>query len=209
MKGATAIVLSGGGARGAYQVGVLRGIFEITRSLAIAQPCQILTGISAGAINTAYLAAHADHYDTAIEQLHTFWGRVHTEHIYRTDAWSIGHIGMRWAWDAVSGGHRISQQARALLDTTPLFRMLEERIPFKRIAKHLAERTLTGVAVSATNYASSESISFFMSRDPLAPWQRSRRVMPRFILLWAGVLVYHSRCVCGTARRGQRHLDSC
>ena len=176
ISGPTAVVLSGGGARGAYQIGVLRGIFEITRSLGIVQPFQILTGVSAGAINAAYLAASADNYAKAIDELQHFWGNIRSEQVYRTDTWSLGKIGIRWAWDAVSGGYRLGEQARALLDTAPLASLLGDHIPFDRIAKLLRDRILAGVAVSATNYASSESISFFMSEPPVPAWRRSRRI---------------------------------
>lgn len=173
---ATALVLSGGGARGAYQVGVLRGIFEITQSLSISDPFQILTGVSAGAINTAYLAAYADHFEAATQRLCAFWGGIHSEQIYRTDIRSIGQIGIHWAFDALSGGYRLGQQARALLDTTPLAGMLAERIPFPNIAENVQRRILSGVAVSATNYATSECISFYMANATLSPWRRSRRI---------------------------------
>lgn len=176
MKNKMALVLSGGGARGAYQAGAVRGIAQIAVSCGIEHPFRILTGVSAGAINAAYLAAHGDEIGSASERLTEFWGSLRSEEVFRTDAFSLGRIGMNWALDAISGGVRFGPQARALLDTTPLHDLLQRRIPIHQISKQVEKGNIDAFAVSATSYASSESISFYMSHRPIAPWRRLRRV---------------------------------
>lgn len=176
MTNKMALVLSGGGARGAYQAGAVRGIVEIATSCGIDHPFRILTGVSAGAINAAYLAAYADATAAASVRLTQFWGSIRSEEVFRTDPLSLGRIGMHWALDAVSGGLRFGRQARALLDTTPLHQLLEKRIPVAQISKQVEGGYIDAFAVSATSYASSESISFYMSHRPLPPWRRSRRI---------------------------------
>lgn len=175
----TALVLSGGGARGAYQAGAINALTLIASELGIAKPFQIITGVSAGAINAAYLAAHAQDLGPAAERLTTFWSALRSEQVFRTDAWSLGRIGFHWAVDAVSGGPRVGQRSRALLDTSPLRNLLHRNIPFSAIRTNLATKHLDAFAVSATNYATSECISFFMHSATAAspsPWRRSRRV---------------------------------
>lgn len=173
------LVLSGGGARGAYQVGVLRGILDITRTLGIKNPFQILTGVSAGAVNAAYLAAHADDIYDATKRLENFWFQLHCEHIYRTDPCSIGQIGLRWALDIISGATHLGHRAHALLDTAPLSKLLEEHIPFEAIRTNLENKTIDAACISATDYATTECISFYMlshRNNTVVPWQRSRRI---------------------------------
>lgn len=176
MKNKMALVLSGGGARGAYQAGAVRGIAQIAAECGLDQPFRILTGVSAGAINTAYLAAYADDLSAASERLIQFWGSIRSDEVFRTDAFSLGRIGMHWALDAVSGGMRFGRQAQALLDTTPLQKLLSKRIPIDQIAKQIEIGSIDAFAVSATSYATSECISFYMSEPAVVPWRRSRRV---------------------------------
>jgi NTE family protein len=181
---ATGLFLSGGGARGAYQIGVLRGLLAVTKRLGVEKPFQILSGVSAGAVNTAYLAARAADMTAGAEQLATFWSELHCDHVYRTDPWSLGEIGMHWAIDALSGGGRLGRKSRALLDTAPLRQLLRQRIPFTAIQSNLAARHIDAVCVAATNYATTECVSFYMNSgaSAVAPWRRSRRVgQPRDI----------------------------
>jgi len=172
----TGLVLSGGGARGAYQAGVLRGIFEVADGLGIQRPFQILTGVSAGAVNTAFLAAHADDLGRAVKRLTEFWGSLHSVDVLKTDACSLGQIGWQWARDAVSGGTRLGHRPQALLDTSPLADLVRAHIPFDAIRRNLDANHIEAVAVSATDYTSMECLSFYMARRKAPPWHRSRRI---------------------------------
>ncbi len=171
------LVLSGGGARGAYQAGVLNGISAILRGMPHQTQCpfQIITGISAGAINAAFIAANCDEYTGSITRLAELWSEIHSHDVFRTDPWSLGRIGMQLALDVVSGGSRFGRHTQGLLDTAPLAHLLLGRIHFEKIREHMASGILNGIAVSATNYATNECISFYESSREILPWQRSRR----------------------------------
>jgi NTE family protein len=114
---ARALVLTGGGARGAYQVGALRAIFAIAQDRRLPCAFPLLTGVSAGAINAAYLAAFHDDFADAVERLAAFWRGLHSGAVFRTDAASIGKIGWGWLADAAGGsafgGHRALARACA------------------------------------------------------------------------------------------------
>lgn len=171
----TSLILSGGGARGAYQAGVVRGIQEIALGMGIPRPFSGLSGVSAGAINVAYLAAFADDPTAAADRLADFWARLRTPDVYRTDFSSVGRIGWRWLRNSILGGVEIGKRTNAMLDTSPLGRLLEERVPFSRIASHIASGALSAVSLSATDYASVESVAFYMAGNGIQPWRKSRR----------------------------------
>ena len=113
----TAIILPGGGARCAYQVGVLKAISELRTDEA--NPFPVVCGTSAGAINAAVLASHAHEFDIGVERLEHFWRNMHCERVYRTDAWTVFKSGLRFALTLLSGGF-IKTDPRAFLDNTPL-----------------------------------------------------------------------------------------
>ncbi len=129
----TALVLSGGGARGAYQVGVLRGLVEHGFLPRAGSPVRIFVGASAGSINATALAAHVDDLEQGLDHLEQVWRTIQPQQVFRTDIGSLGRIGARWVWDLSFGGVTRRSQAKALLDTAPLARLLAERIPFERI----------------------------------------------------------------------------
>lgn len=179
----TGLVLAGGGARGAYQVGVLRAVQEIAAKAKWRSSFQVLSGVSAGAVNAAYLAAYADNLDRAVARLEEFWSNLHSEAVFRTDIGSIGKIGCGWIADVATAGSAGHHYAHALLDTSPLANLVRTRIPFGRIAVNLNAGLLSGVAISATDYQSTDNVSFFMSaRDKSEPWERSSRVGVRSVI---------------------------
>ena len=173
----TGLVLTGGGARGAYQVGALQGVNKIAADFGQNATYSILTGVSAGAINAAYLAAFADDFTRALHRLKMFWSHLHSEAVFRTDLGSIGKISWQWMADVATGGSGGRHFAQALLDTAPLANLIREHIPFGRIAANLNAAILKGVAVSATDYDSTENVTFFMANDDATEsWQRAARV---------------------------------
>jgi NTE family protein len=172
---ATGIMLTGGGARGAYQAGVLQGVAEIAKARGGELPFRVVTGSSAGAINAAFVASTADNFVAAMTDLGGFWSNVRTSQIFRTDFGSLGRIGLSLAGDILFGGLKRTKQARSLLDTTPLRNLLTRILPMERIPRHIADGRLDAFEVAATDYHTSESVSFFASSDPAVAWTRARR----------------------------------
>jgi NTE family protein len=170
----TALVLSGGGARGAYQVGVLRGLVEHGFLADGAVPIDFFVGSSAGSINAASLAAWADDLPTGIGRLERVWGRIQPSHVYRTDLGSLGRIGLRWAWDLSFGGATRRAQPKALLDTAPLRALLAEHVPFGRLEQTLASGRLGGLALVATDLQTASGVVFLAAPPGTPTWERRR-----------------------------------
>ena len=170
------LVLSGGGARGAYQAGILRAIAEIAAAERIQNPIRVITGVSAGAVNAAYLAATAEDFTTGTEKMANMWSRITADQVFKTDALTAGRSGLRFIADATMGALYRKKLARALLDTTPLYSFLSENIPFANIHSNLMNRHFDALAVTAMNYTDSTSITFVQSQAEMPMWARSRRV---------------------------------
>ena len=169
----TALVLSGGGARGAYQAGVLQGLADIDMIGPSGSPFDIIVGSSAGSINAGMLAAHADTLRAGVDRLLDVWSGITASDVFRTDLRSLGSIGARWAWDLSFGGALRRSQPKSLLDTAPLRRLLG-RIPLSRIEAHVASGALRAVAVAATDLYSSNGYLFVQGHPSIRPWKRSR-----------------------------------
>jgi NTE family protein len=169
------LVLSGGGARGAYQAGVVKGIADIASDLGIRQPLPILTGISAGAINASYLASGCDDFSLAAEKMSLMWSRLTADRVFKTDALAAGRSGLRLITDATVGALYQKKLARSLLDTTPLRHLMTETIPFDRIQQNIIDGHLKALAITAMNYANSTSITFVQGRPSAPMWTRARR----------------------------------
>lgn len=178
---AIALVLSGGGARAAYQVGVLRAIARLRRQLAPeakASPFDILVGTSAGAINAAALASHADDFDGVMARLVQVWSHMQARQVYLADALGVARTGARWltlftlGW-AVARWRRA--RPRSLLDNAPLEALLSRLIPLERVPQMLAQGHLRALALTASSYTRGDHVTFYCSADGHAPWQRSQR----------------------------------
>ena len=165
-------MFSGGGARAAYQTGVLSYICERLPALSV----PIVTGVSAGAINAAFLAAAEGPLDEAARALKRRWCSLTTEQVFRADAASLGSIGARWAYRLVSGGARRGPEARGLLDTAPLRRFLHRSLDFSGIERNLADGRLRAAAVSATSYATGRTVTFVQGSADVVPWERPNRL---------------------------------
>ena len=168
----TALMLPGGGARGAYQVGVLKAINELTVNQP--NPFPVICGTSAGAINAAVLASHAHEFSVGAQRLEQFWRSMYCARVYRTDAWSVFKSGMRFALTVLSGG-LIKTDPRSFLDNTPLRHFLQKTLRLEGIQTALDLGALRGVAVTASGYTSAAAISYFQARKDIAEWQRERR----------------------------------
>jgi NTE family protein len=172
MKPRAGLVLTGGGARAAYQVGVLKAVRDILGRPA-ANPFPIVCGTSAGAINAASLAASADDFSRAVGGLLEFWEHMRCDLVYRTDAWRIVKSGARWlaALMLVSPRNPVS-----LLDNEPLRVLLEKHLDFGRIQQHIDSGALYAACVTASGYTSGQSVSFFQGGSGLEGWERNQRI---------------------------------
>ena len=168
----TALVLPGGGARGAYQVGVLKAIEEIGSGKR--NPFPIICGTSAGAINAAVLACHAHEFKTGVERLDHFWTTMHCARVYRTDAWTVFKSALQWALSLSLGG-RLVANPKSLLDNEPLRRFLGETLQIQGLQDAIAQGSLRGLTITASGYSCASAISFYQGQPEIEPWQRARR----------------------------------
>lgn len=167
-----ALVLPGGGARGAYQVGVLKAIGKIAADRG--NPFEVICGTSAGAINAVVLASHAHEPRVGVERLEQFWSTMHCDRVYRTDAWTVVKSGLRWALSLGLGGRLISHP-RSLLDNRPLRNFLEPRLRLEGIQAAIDSGALRGLSVTASGYTCAAAISFYQGSAEIEPWSRARR----------------------------------
>lgn len=169
-----ALVLGGGGARAAYQVGVLSGLAEIAPQLDI----PILTGVSAGAINTAFLASRVGTLAQVVAELEDLWRGLTTDRVFESRATSMLGTASRWGLRLVSGGAKLGTPTRGMVDTAPLRRFLEDAIGgeagrLRGIEENL-RKDLEAVALTTTDYGTGRSITWVESND--APgWERPKR----------------------------------
>ncbi|MDX2417194.1 MAG: patatin-like phospholipase family protein [Xanthomonadales bacterium] len=168
----TALILPGGGARGAYQVGVLKAVSELMANKP--NPFPVICGTSAGAINAAVLASHAHEFSGGVQRLEQFWRSMYCARVYRTDAWTVFKSGMRFALTLLSGG-LIKTNPRAFLDNMPLRRFLQSTLLLDGIQTALELNALRGVAVTASGYSSASATSYFQAQEGIGEWQRTRR----------------------------------
>ena len=171
MKPRAGLVLTGGGARAAYQVGVLKALRDIL-GRPTQNPFPILCGTSAGAINAAHLAVYAEDFARGVGNLLEVWEHMRCEHIYRTDVPSIAKSGARWLASLLLLSRT---NAVSLLDNTPLSDMLAT-MPFERIQSHIDAGVLYAVCVTASGYTSGQSVSFFQGGPGLEGWERNQRI---------------------------------
>jgi NTE family protein len=172
------LVLTGGGARAAYQVGVVKAVRDVLGN-PVKNPFPILCGTSAGAINAATLAAHADDFTRAVAQLLEVWEHMRCELVYRTDFSSIMKSGARW----LASMMLLSRHSPvSLLDNAPLREMLDKGLPFARIQENIDSGALYAVCVTASGYTSGQSVSFFQGGSGLEGWERNQRIGAAVVL---------------------------
>jgi NTE family protein len=172
--GHTGLVLTGGGARAAYQVGAIRALAEIVGPGAL--PFDVVAGISAGAINGIVLSCGAEDFVGASERLRATWAKLTPDRIYKTGALKLASIGSRWIRDLSAGGLIGKSGINFLLDPAPLRNLLEKEVPMGRMRRHLRSGRLHGIALSATNYHTGAGVTFFEGSAEIEPWTRSTRI---------------------------------
>lgn len=168
-----ALILSGGGARGAYQVGVLKAVSDL-HAKDSRNPFSIISGTSAGAINAVALAASANNFRLAVRKVEKIWSSLHVDAVYRSGALDIlGGLGRLLMSLANQGIGR--DRPLALLNNDPLRDLLSQTIQFRNIQKRIDMGYLDAVGVTATGYTSGESVTFFQGQPGITKWREGRR----------------------------------
>jgi NTE family protein len=181
----TGLVLTGGGARAAYQIGVLDGVSSILREAGWQperNPYDIICGTSAGAINATALACHADNFDAGLQKVLRIWERFTAEQVYRADSLGVIRSGARWL-SLLSFGWLLrkwkANPPNALLDNTPLVTLLNRMLNFPSLDAALMDGKLHALAVTASSYTAGRHVTFFQSEAEIEPWVRSQRLALR------------------------------
>ena len=168
------LVLAGGGARAAYQVGVVQALREMLPD-AKQNPFPIITGTSAGAINATALASHADNFGEGVDRLLEVWRHFEPRHVYRSDLVGVLANSTRW-FMGMFFGNVVRNEPISLLDNRPLQALLERRVLFDRIQANVESGALDALAITCSGYTSGQSCSFFEAHDGLDDWKRSQRI---------------------------------
>ncbi len=174
--GPAALVLTAGGARGAYQAGVLKRISQIPALRGRPLPFRIVTGASAGAINGAAVAAFASDFEVGAERLAVLWAGLGVTDVFRTDLKALARGGGRLAIDLALGGLIGGGRAESLFDASPLRDFLGRHLPMEGVAAGIREGHLDALAVTATGYHSGKAFTFVQGREGLPLWNKRRRV---------------------------------
>lgn len=171
----SALVLTGGGARAAYQVGVLKAVSKLIYKPHCGNPFPIITGTSAGAINATVLASYAQNPTVGIRSLEKVWQTFSVDKVFRSDISGMMKQAGRWGKSMfVNDYHRHHQLS--LLDNNPLKKMLSKVIHFENIQSAIDANCLDALSITASGYTSGQSVSFFQARQDIKSWRRQRRV---------------------------------
>ncbi len=177
----TGLILTGGGARAAYQVGVLAAIAQLRRDACATgdNPFKVISGTSAGAINAATLACQADDFCSAVDGLMYIWQNIHVDQVYTADAFGVIRTGARWL-TMMSLGWAVARwrrtRPRSLLDNAPLRGLLSRWLQMDRLDEMLAQGHLEALAVTGSSYTSGHHVTFYQSRQHHEPWVRTQRL---------------------------------
>jgi NTE family protein len=167
------LVLTGGGARSAYQVGVLKGIAEMLRR-GSACPFPIITGTSAGAVSAIALASDAAHFRRSVYAIERVWRDFRVHQVFKADAVSMLRSGIHWMLAVLTGGWLV-HPPHSFFDNTPLWNLLREQLHFDGIPRSLYKQHLQGIGICATCYADADSVTFYASASAVEPWSRVYR----------------------------------
>jgi NTE family protein len=167
------LVLTGGGARSAYQVGVLKALVELLPSKR--NPFPVIVGTSAGAVSAAVLASHLGKWRRAVAALDDVWSNFHVDHVFRVDGLHMLRAGVHWLLSLISGGLLLPPPP-SLFDNSPLRELLAQKVAWSGVARNVATGRLRGVALCATSYASAQSVTWFEGAESLSEWSRPQRI---------------------------------
>ena len=170
------LILTGGGARAAYQVGVLKAIAEMLPRRT-QNPFPIICGTSAGAFNAVTLAVYAQSFRLGVQYLEKMWKNFTAHDIYRADAWGVFKNSMLWMLGLILNALGINKLNHvSLLDSSPLAELLEEALPSEKIQENIDAGALHALNIAASGYGTGHSVNFFQSVPGIQPWQRARRL---------------------------------
>jgi len=172
-RGRLGLVLTGGGARSAYQVGVLKGIADLLRR-GSACPFPIITGTSAGAVSAIALASDAAHFRRSVSAIERVWRDFRVHQVFKADAVSMLKSGLHWFLAFLTGGWLV-QPPHSLFDNSPLWELLREHLHFDGIPRSLYKTHLHAIGISATCYGDADSVTFFAAEPGAEPWKRVYR----------------------------------
>jgi NTE family protein len=167
------LILTGGGARSAYQVGVLKAIADLLRR-GSACPFPIITGTSAGAVSAIALASDAAHFRRSVLAIERVWRDFRVHQVFKADAISMLRSGLHWFLAFITGGWLV-QPPHSLFDNSPLWALLREHLHFDGIPRSLYKSHLHAIGISATCYADADSVTFFAAGAAAEPWHRVYR----------------------------------
>ena len=170
----TGLIMPGGGARAAYQVGVLRALSELLPRQ-VRNPFSIICGTSAGAINAAVLAADAGNFRRAVRRLMTVWKNFHVHQVYRADPLGAARNSLHWIFTVLTGG-AFARKPVSLLDNSPLVELVKRDLDFSAIERCIERGDLDAFSVTCSGYTSGQSVTFFQGRPDLQSWKRARRI---------------------------------
>jgi NTE family protein len=173
LAGKAALVLPGGGARGAYQVGVLKALAEIVPGPQ--SPFPIVTGVSAGAINAGVVASHAEHFAHGAERLAHFWGQLRCHHVYRTGWLHNLKTGLHWLAAMTLGGLGVANP-RSLFDNQPLGDLLAHELDTDGLLQAVQSGHLEALMITASGYSTNRAVTFFQAREGVPGWRGPRRI---------------------------------
>jgi NTE family protein len=165
-----ALVLTGGGARSAYQVGVLKGLTDLLRR-GSACPFPIITGTSAGAVSAIALASDAAHFRRSVCAIEQVWRDFRVHQVFKADAASMLKSGIHWLLAFLTGGWLV-QPPHSMFDNSPLWDLLRAKLDFDGIPRSLYKGHLYAVGISATCYADADSVTFYAAEPAVEPWTR-------------------------------------
>ncbi|HEY1284383.1 MAG TPA: patatin-like phospholipase family protein [Steroidobacteraceae bacterium] len=168
-----ALVLTGGGARSAYQVGVLRALTEIVPRGR--NPFQVIVGTSAGAVAASVLAAEAVHWRRAVAGLEEVWANFRASQVFRVDPLHMFRSGCHWGLSLLSGGLLLSPP-RSMLDNSPLRELLARSVDWSGVRTSIERGHLRALALCATSYVTGQSVAFYDGLDTIKDWARVQRV---------------------------------
>jgi NTE family protein len=171
--GKIGLVLPGGGARAAYQVGVLRAIANMLPARA-PNPFPVITGTSAGAVNATAIAVYAERYRVAVGKLERVWRDFQVGHVFKSDTLSMLRAGLHWVLAVISAGWLLPPP-KSLFDNSPLRVLLQQQFDFANIERAIDAGHLDAIAMSAAGYVNAQSVSFYQAKDGCDPWMRMRR----------------------------------
>jgi NTE family protein len=173
------LVLTGGGSRSAYQVGVLRALAEICPRGR--NPFQVIVGTSAGAVAASVLASEAAHWRRAVAGLEEVWGNFRAAQVFRVDPWHMLRAGLHWSLSLLSGGVLLTPP-KSMLDNSPLREMLSRKVDWSGVRKSIERGHLKALALCATSYVTGQSVAFYDGQDTIRDWSRVQRVGRRATL---------------------------